>query len=154
MTPSRFEMSEGNGVSLADSVESRKLLVERVAASRHVNRSARLRDMLLYVSGRVLDGDADEIHEQELGHNVFGRPANYDTASDNIVRVHASMLRKRLEQYFASEGAAEPLILEIPKGNYAPVFHVREEVAVPPPLFEPPPLPGRAADPRLWVLTA
>jgi hypothetical protein len=122
-----FQMAVGNGVSLADSVESRRLLVERVASSRHVNRSARLRDMLLYVSGRVLDGETDEIHEQEVGHRVFGRPANYDTASDNIVRVHASMLRKRLEQYFASEGSGEPFILEIPKGNYAPVF--RERIA-------------------------
>src|SRR5947209_1936821 len=144
-------MSQAN---IVKGVEDRRLLIERVASSRHVNRSARLRDLLVYLTTRVLEDDVLEIHEQEVGHKVFGRPANYDTSSDNIVRVHASMLRKRLEQYFAEEGAGERLIVEIPKGNYAPVFHVREEVAVPPPLFEPPPLPGRAADPRLWVLTA
>lgn len=90
--------------------------------------SARLRDLLLYLTDRVLDGDVDEIHEQEVGVKVFGRPANYDTSSDNIVRVHASMLRKRLEQYFASEGADEPMVVEIRKGNYAPIFHARPEV--------------------------
>jgi hypothetical protein len=108
-------------------IDQRKMLVERVATSRHMNRSARLRDMLLYVSGRVLDSEADEIHEQEVGHKVFGRQPNYDTSSYNIVRVHGSLLRKRLDQYFASEGADERIILEIPKGNYAPIFHERSE---------------------------
>jgi hypothetical protein len=107
--------------------ESRKLLVERVAASRYISKSARLRDLLLYLCERVREGSAGEIHEQEVGHKVFGRPPDYDTGSDNIVRVHASMLRKRLEQYFAREGADEPLIIEIPKGNYAPVFRERRE---------------------------
>src|SRR5215831_6343747 len=104
----------------------RRKLVERVAASRHLAKSARLRDLLIYLSDRVLNESVSEIHEQEIGHRVFGRPRDYDTGADNIVRVHASTLRKRLEQYFAGEGAAEPLILEIPKGNYAPVFRKRE----------------------------
>src|ERR1035438_5241912 len=128
-------MSQANGIKTA---EARRLLVDRVASSRHIHRSARLRDLLLYLTNRVLDQDIDEIHEQEVGHNVFGRPANYDTSSDNIVRVHASMLRKRLEQYFADEGSGEPLVIEIPKGNYAPLFREREEsVATPPPRVAP-----------------
>jgi hypothetical protein len=119
--------------------DSRKL-VERVAASRYLSKSARLRDLLIYLCDRVLDGSVTEIHEQEVGHKVFGRPADYDTGSDNIVRVHASTLRKRLEQYFAEEGAAEPLIIEIPKGNYAPVFRRRTpaEAVAPPPELPPP----------------
>ncbi len=104
---------------------SQKLLVDRVAASRYINKSARLRDLLLYLCDRVFEGLAEEIHEQEIGHKVFGRPPDYDTSSDNIVRVHVSMLRKRLEQYFGSEGAHEPVILEIPRGNYTPVFRER-----------------------------
>src|SRR4051812_45695048 len=123
--------------------DSRKL-VERVAASRYLSKSARLRDLLVYVCDRVLDGSVTEIHEQEVGHKVFGRPANYDTGSDNIVRVHASTLRKRLEQYFAGEGAGESLVLEIPKGNYAPVFRKRTQFEpvpepAPPPVIPPPP---------------
>jgi hypothetical protein len=114
-------------VNVLKSADERKLLIERVASSRYVNRSARLRDLLLYLTNRVLEEDVFEIHEQEVGHKVFGRPANYDTGSDNIVRVHASMLRKRLEQYFAEEGANESVILEIPKGNYAPLFRERED---------------------------
>jgi hypothetical protein len=135
------------GASGAMSDESRKL-VERVAASRHIAKSARLRDLLFYLSDRVLEESVEEIHEQEVGHKVFGRPADYDTGSDNIVRVHASTLRKRLEQYFADEGATEPLILEIPKGNYAPVFRKRREFE--PVLPAPPPEP-RAPDRRVFL---
>jgi hypothetical protein len=81
--------------------------------------------MFIYVCGRVLDHSADEIHEQEIGQEVFGRPPDYDTSADNTVRVHASMLRKRVDQYFANEGSNESLIIEIPRGNYAPVFRER-----------------------------
>jgi len=122
-------MSQGSGTSVA---ESRRLLVERLAGSSYLNRSARLRDLLMYLTERVLEDEAVEIHEQEVGANVFGRPADYDTTADNIVRVHASMLRKRLEQYFAADGADEETILEIPKGNYAPVFRTRSKPAVDP----------------------
>jgi hypothetical protein len=107
-------MAEGHGIGIA---EERRLLVERVATSSYFNRSARLKDLLHYLADRVLEDEVEDIREHEVGHRVFGRPPEYDTTADNIVRVHASMLRKRLEQYFAAEGAAENLIIEIPKGN-------------------------------------
>ena len=113
--------------------DSHRILVERVASSRYFNKSARLHDLLLYVCGRVLDDDVQEIGEQEIGCNVFERPRDYDTATDNIARVHASLLRKRLEQYFEEEGRDEPIIIEIVKGNYAPVFRERPAAAVPMP---------------------
>src|SRR5436309_9081212 len=142
-------------VNVLKSADERKLLIERVASSRYINRSARLRDLLLYLTRRVLDEDVEEIHEQEVGHKVFGRRPDYDTSSDNIVRVHASMLRKRLEQYFAEEGAEEPLLLEIPKGNYAPVFRERPEPEANPFVVEPPTEIVRPApDRRVWVLGA
>lgn len=83
-------------------------------------------------SSKALDESIDDIHELELGHRVFGRPEHYDTAADNIVRVHASLLRKRLTEYFQTEGEDESFIIEIPKGNYAPVFRKRD-LAVPAP---------------------
>ena len=87
-------MSQGNGVNAAD---ARRLLVKRVSDSPYFNRSARLRDLLQYLTGRVLEDEGCEIREHEVGHKVFGRSPDYDSTADNIVRVHASMLRKRLE---------------------------------------------------------
>src|SRR5262249_2372970 len=73
--------------------------------------------------------------------------------ADNIVRVHASMLRKRIDQYFAAEGSHEPLIIDIPKGNYAPVF--RKRPANPQPATVPaPPPPKREFHWKMWLPTA
>jgi hypothetical protein len=113
----------------SETTDTRRLLVDQVVSSSYLSKSSRLREMFIYVCGRVLDHSADEIHEQEIGQEVFGRPPDYDTSADNTVRVHASMLRKRVDQYFAKEGSNESLIIEIPRGNYAPVF--RERVVKP-----------------------
>lgn len=138
-------------------VAARKLLVGRVASSRYIAQSARLRDLLLYLCDQVLEHGVTEIHEQEVGQAVFGRPPGYDTISDNIVRVYASMLRKRLEQYFSSEGRDEPIIIELPKGNYAPVFlerKVTEIVAPVVPALSPSSGPAfaREKDWKFWIV--
>jgi hypothetical protein len=114
-------------------LKAKRELVERVVASSALCRSARLRDLFLYLCARTLEEGVQDIHELEVGHKVFGRAAQYDTIADNIVRVHASMLRKRLNEYFEKEGRNESFVIEIPKGNYAPVFQER------PPAREPAP---------------
>jgi hypothetical protein len=131
--------------SLQTTSDTHAQLIERIAQSRYFAKSARLRDLLEYLCDRVLNEGAAEIHEQEVGHAVFGRPKDYETALDNIVRVHASTLRKRLEQYFIEEGRGETLTIELPKGNYAPVFRERTasvitpaEIAVAPIVLEKP----------------
>jgi len=107
------------------SIEERLALIERVAASEQFSRSARLRDFLLYVGRQSLKKGSTEIHEQEIGAKVFGRDDSYDRAADTIVRVNATELRKRIDSYFAQNGANEPLMFEIPRGIYKPVFRWR-----------------------------
>lgn len=102
-------------------------LMERAAASAQLKRAARAREFLFYVGTKTLKEGCTEIHEQEIGHAVFGRDPDYETSLDNIVRVSATDLRKRIEGYFATEGADEPLIFEIPRGSYMPVFRWRPE---------------------------
>jgi len=102
--------------------EERRALIQRIAASAQFRRSARLRDFLLYVGTQSLKNGGAEIHEQEIGAKVFGRDSSYDRSQDNIVRVNATELRKRIDLYFATEGAKEPLILDIPRGGYKPIF--------------------------------
>lgn len=112
-------------------VEEQLALVERIVASAHFRRSARLRDFLLYVAGQYRRDPHAELNEQEIGEKVFGRPSSYDRSQDNIVRVNATELRRRIELYFAEEGAAETLLLEIPRGGYKPVFRRRIASSVP-----------------------
>lgn len=106
---------------------SRELL-EKVAASDSFQKSKRLRDLLLYLGERSLQDPHCTLREQEIGVEVFGRPPDYDTSHDTLVRVHVSQLRKKLQEFFVTEGRKEPLVIEIPKGSYVPVFRPRKEI--------------------------
>jgi hypothetical protein len=101
-------------------------LLERVAESPHISRSIRLHDFLIYVGKRSLREGCDQVREHEIGVNVFERAIGYDTNVDNIVRVNAAELRKRVDAYFAGEGIHEQLVMEIPRGSYVPIFHYRK----------------------------
>ena len=97
-------------------------LVNRVAHSQTFGRSERLGSLLTYICEMALEGREAELNEQKIGHAVFGRSQDYDSAVDGIVRSQASRLRQRLEQYFQQEGADEPLRIVIPRGGYVPMF--------------------------------
>jgi hypothetical protein len=135
----------------ASSLEKRRAILQRVLSSHQIEKSPRIRDFLAYVCDRSLEDPSAEIHEQRIGCRVFGRDADYDTAVDNVVRVTASQTRKKLEQYFSSEGSAEPIILEIPRGQYTPIFRERNlavDTAKPPQ-----PTTGQSPAPSRTVLT-
>lgn len=112
-------------------VDARWDLVVRISESQRFAKSARLRDFLLYVCRAALDNHAGEISEQKIGERVFHRPPDYNPNEDNIVRSQARLLRQKLEAYFATEGAEEPLMLRIPKGGYVPEFIERPQEPVP-----------------------
>lgn len=116
----------GDGVSS----DERWQLVLRIVASRQFAKSNQLRDILLYISQRAMAESNVSIKEHEIGCAVLGRGEDFDPHQDNIVRVQVGHLRKRLDEYFAGEGEAEPLRLLLPKGSYVPRF---ETVASPQP---------------------
>ncbi len=105
-------------------------LLQRVVSSQELKRAVRLRDLLLYLGTRSLKDNEASLREQEIGAAVFGRAEDYDTNIDNIVRVNVSELRKRLFHYFQEEGAAETIVMEIPRGGYHPVFFARQLAGV------------------------
>lgn len=110
-----------------DSDQTQRLeLLHRVLSSSLFERSTRLREFLRYVGIEAIRHGATSIHEQQIGAAVFGRPAFYDTSQDNIVRVNATELRKRLDVYFATDGASEPIVISLPRGSYAPIFSPRD----------------------------
>lgn len=122
--------------------------LERVVNSQEFKRALRLRELLNFLGNHALGSRSGTLREQEIGTAVFGRPDDYDTSLDNIVRVNVSELRKRLAHYFDQEGAHEPTVIQIPRGGYLPVFMPRElpraadnggEDAVRPATPDPPP---------------
>jgi hypothetical protein len=97
-------------------------LVRRVLESETFTRTPRLAEFLTFITERTLTGQVSSINEQEIGVKVFGRESGYLQSDDNIVRVNASRLRQRLDEYFSSEGARETRRISLPKGRYIPEF--------------------------------
>ena len=111
--------------------DPRRALVDRIIVSSTFAKCERLSSLLAYVCDLTLNGRVKEINEQKIGEAVFGRPRNYDSSIDGIVRTQASRLRQRLELYFSEEGLDEPIRIVIPRGGYVPVFEPRLTPVVP-----------------------
>lgn len=96
--------------------------VQKVLANTGFQRSHRLSQLLSYIAERTLARDFDALKEPVIGQRVFSRPANYSSGDDNIVRVSVRQLRRKLEDYYATDGAPDGIRLVIPKGSYALEF--------------------------------
>src|SRR5713226_5703517 len=102
--------------------DERWRLVQRIVSSTPFQKSTRLRDLLQYVSEQTMHGNAHELTEQHIGNTLFHKPSDYSPLEDSSVRVHVRQLRLKLHEYFNEDGRNEPIVVEIPKGSYAPVF--------------------------------
>jgi hypothetical protein len=97
--------------------------LDRLLASPYFNQSRRFPNFLRFVVEHTLAGDVEQIKERTLGIEIFGRDADYDTASDPIVRVTAAEIRKRVAQYYQDPAHQEELRITMPSGSYVPQFH-------------------------------
>ena len=113
--------------------DERSRLIERVLSSNQFKASLRLREFLRYIADCAIKESPEAATEQQIGVHVFNRIPGYNSSEDSIVRTHARLLRQKLAEYFSTEGAEEPVILEVPKGHYLPIFRPRHS--------EPPPAP-------------
>jgi hypothetical protein len=127
---------EKSRFALPAELDERWAVVERVWNSAQLQRSAKLRDLLVYLCHRSWVDGLEEIREHDIGVDVFQRSTDYDSAQDTLVRVQASQLRKRLERYFSEEGRDEPKVLEIARGTYEPVLKDRAAMAAAAPAVE------------------
>lgn len=97
--------------------------LERVLTGHSFRSSAQCQALLRYIVEHSLSRENDMLRERVIGINVFGRPADYDSGNDPIVRARAAEIRKRLAQhYLHGEGASEVIRIEIPPGSYRAIF--------------------------------
>jgi hypothetical protein len=86
-------------------------------------RSPRLVHLLQYMGEKYFRGETDQLKEYNIATEVFGRPANFFNPTDDaIARVEAHRLRKRLKEYYETEGKDHSIHISIPFGTYVPVF--------------------------------
>lgn len=107
--------------------------LERVLRSETFGRSERARNLLRYLIDREQAGEAERLKGFTIAVDVFGKDAEFDPSTDAVVRVQAGRLRDLLEQYYATEGAGDPLRVIIPRGGYVPAYRYMAAQAGPPP---------------------
>lgn len=119
-TQSHLETSEH--VTLSDRRKIDEQL-ERMLVHPLFRHSKRLPAFLKFIVHESLQhGDEVPPKERTLGIAVFGRKPDYDTATDPVVRVTATELRKKLAQYYYEGGGQDEIRIELPPGSYLPKF--------------------------------
>jgi Tfp pilus assembly protein PilF len=96
--------------------------LEKISAGPELENSPRLVELLNYIGEEYLAGRADRIKGFTIGQAVYTADLNFDPESNSIVRVEMGRLRRRLVEYYLSSGRTDPIVVDIPKGSYAPKF--------------------------------
>lgn len=94
----------------------------RVESSKLFANSKRLTELLRFVVEARLRGHTEGLKQTSIGIELYRRDPSYDPKLDGIVRTHARRLRERLNEYYSSEGARDPVEISLPRGGYVPVF--------------------------------
>ena len=96
----------------------------RVLNSKWFKSAPRLSRFLTYTTERALGGDTSNVKEYTIAIAVFGKDESFDPRLDSTVRVAARQLRAKLDQYYLSEGASDPVLIRFRLGDYVPrIFH-------------------------------
>lgn len=105
------------------SISSIQEQLERLLSWPSFQNSRRYPKFLKYIVEKAISTSCDELKERVIGVAVFERPADYEPATDPVVRLVASETRKRLAQYYLRADHENELRIEIPPGSYLPVFY-------------------------------
>lgn len=103
--------------------------LKKITASTHFVNAERMRSLLEFIVRETLDGHAGSLKAFTIAVEVFQRDESFDPQQDPLIRVQVGNLRKRLDKYYAQEGAADQVVISIPKGSYCAVFSRRSQTA-------------------------
>lgn len=109
--------------------EVRKQLRKIVASTLFVN-AERMRRFLEFIVEHTLSSPNEPLKEVIVGVEIYASNGDFDPRISSVVRVDAARLRTKLREYYGEEGAADPLMIDLPKGSYTPVFRSKAVEAV------------------------
>jgi len=105
-----------------DQEQEKKAELSTVLRSPLFQRAPGQSSILRYVCEKHLAGEDEVIKEYNIAVEALGRPADFDQSSNSIVRMSAQSLRKRLAQYYETEGAGHRWRIQLAKSGYLPEF--------------------------------
>lgn len=118
-------------------VDQKRAALEEVLSSGVLGEQSRLRALLSYLVEEEIAGRGDRLKAYSIATDVLGRGPGFDPSTDSIVRVEVARLRQALALHAASAGRGVDMIIEIPKGQYQPVFRPNPDAAGPVPADPP-----------------
>src|ERR1700729_678407 len=121
-------------------VEAARAQVERISQSKTFRSSDVLRHLLSYLVDASLAGTADDLKEYTVAFDALGKPSSYDPRQESAVRMQVGRLRQKLTEYYRTEGADDPIVVDLPKGGFRVLFEPRKAA------FEQVPLPDAPVD--------
>jgi hypothetical protein len=96
--------------------------LDRIVSSAHLTKSPQLANFLRFVVEEELAGNGSRLKAYTIAADALGRDSNFDPQNDPIVRVEAGRLRRALDHYYTNGGCNDPIVIELPRGHYVPVF--------------------------------
>ena len=96
--------------------------LERILQGHTLHGSENLKAFLRFVVQKTVDSEDSQLKEYVIATEVFGRSSDYNTRIDSVVRVQAGRLRSKLQEYYATEGKEDRVVIDLPKGHYTPIF--------------------------------
>lgn len=129
MKPSPFG-TEGTSTRLSPAESAIREELTRVVTSSVFAHSDRMQRFITYIVNETIAGRERTLKEYAIGSNVYDKPASFDPRVDSIVRVEASRLRRKLQQYYLNEGRLNKLSIMMPASGYIPEFRSAAEPAV------------------------
>lgn len=126
--------------------------VERILQSRKFNKSIILSDFLHFIVKETLHGHANQLKEWVIATEVLKRKPDFNPQYDAIVRIHATRLRRVLEDYYQAEGANSPIRISVPKGRYIPEFQKYLTFKAPHPRLKPQTARPKKLTPTIGIL--
>jgi hypothetical protein len=106
--------------------EGTQAQLQRILQSKTFRTSEIHRNLLSYLAEKSLSGNADGLKEYIVGLDVFAKPDSYDPRQESTVRMHVARLRQKLGEYYRTEGAEDPIVVDLPKGGFKLIFEQRE----------------------------
>jgi hypothetical protein len=122
-------MTSGTPGAATPSTEHRSAQVRKILESRTLHHADALKRLLDYLARQALDHQDVDLKEYTVGLEAFGKPADYNPQLDSSVRVQAGKLRQKLDEYYRTDGAADDLVVSLPKGHFKLEFHARPPAA-------------------------
>jgi len=99
--------------------------IDNIIKSHSLRGSESLCKLLQYLAKQAIEHPDAPLKEYQIATEVYGRPSDFDPQSDSTIRVQAGRLRLKLAEYYATEGAADPILVKVPKGSYHLIFEAR-----------------------------